>query len=102
MQLNRDNRFGYGLCGGAGLAFLFGQQRRYEFSVEARYGFGYGDILRNGTKYKGNPDRSPLDNINVFAPHSTTDWVKRASVRPRAQRPSNAWNRKPHAIRCDA
>ena len=48
-------------------AFLFGQQRRYEFSVEARYGFGYGDILRNGTKYKGNPDRSPLDNINVFA-----------------------------------
>ena len=26
MQLNRDNRFGYGLCGGAGLAFLFGQQ----------------------------------------------------------------------------
>ncbi len=52
---------------GAGLAFLFGQQRRYEFSVEARYGFGYGDILRNGTKYKGNPDRSPLDNINVFA-----------------------------------
>ena len=67
MQLNRDNRFGYGLCGGAGLAFLFGQQRRYEFSVEARYGFGYGDILRNGAKYKGNPDRSPLDNINVFA-----------------------------------
>ena len=54
-------------AGGAGLAFLFGQQRRYEFSVEARYGFGYGDILRNGTKYKGNPDRSPLDNINVFA-----------------------------------
>ncbi len=67
MQLNRDNRFGYGLCGGAGLAFLFGQQRRYEFSIEARYGYGYGDILRNGTKYKDNPDRSPLDNINAFA-----------------------------------
>lgn len=67
MQLNRDNRFDYGLCGGAGLAFLLGPQRRVEFSIEARYGFGYGDILRNPTKYKGNPDRSPLDNINVFA-----------------------------------
>lgn len=67
MQLNRDNRFDYGLCGGAGLAFLLGPQRRVEFSVEARYGFGYGDILRNPNKYKGNPDRSPLDNINVFA-----------------------------------
>ena len=67
MQLNRDNRFDYGLCGGAGLAFLLGPQRRVEFSIEARYGFGYGDILRNPNKYKTNPDRSPLDNINVFA-----------------------------------
>ena len=53
MQLNRDNRFGYGLCGGAGLAFLFGQQRRYEFSVEARYGFGYGDIFAQRDQVQG-------------------------------------------------
>ena len=34
-------------------------------AFEGRYYFGYSDVLRNGTKYQGNPTHSPLDNINV-------------------------------------
>ena len=59
--LTRDPKWGYGLCGGGGLGVLFG---RCEVDFEARYYFGYSDILRNGTKYQGNPTHSPLDNIN--------------------------------------
>lgn len=62
MRLTRDNRFGYGLMGGAGIGYLLG---RFEFQVEARYYFGYSDILRNRNIYEENPLRSPLDNINV-------------------------------------
>ena len=62
MKLTRDTRWGYGLCGGAGLSFLI---RRFEMAFEGRYYFGYSDVLRNGTKYQGNPTHSPLDNINV-------------------------------------
>ena len=62
MKLTRDTRWGYGLCGGAGLSFLI---RRFEVAFEGRYYFGYSDVLRNGTKYQGNPTHSPLDNINV-------------------------------------
>lgn len=62
MKLTRDTRWGYGLCGGGGFSVLI---RRFEVAVEARYYFGYSDVLRNGTKYKGNPTRSQLDNINV-------------------------------------
>lgn len=73
-RIERDNRFNYGLAGGAGFALLFG---RYEFGVRARYYFGYADILRNRNKYYDNatdglenpfyltPLRSPIDNINV-------------------------------------
>lgn len=68
----RDNRWGYGLAGGGGVAVLI---RRFEVSVRARYYFGLGDILRNRTKYADNgqdgaenpfwstPLRSPLDNL---------------------------------------
>ena len=62
MQLNRDNRFGYGLSGGFGFGLLFG---RMEYFLEGRYYFGYSDILKNGVIYYGNPQRSPLDNINL-------------------------------------
>ena len=34
-------------------------------AFEARYYYGYSDILKNKTKYQGNPLRSPLDNINL-------------------------------------
>lgn len=54
----RDNRFSYGLVGGFGVNYLLG---RFELLAEARYDFGYGDILRNANKYPGNPRRSPLD-----------------------------------------
>ncbi|MDD3108947.1 MAG: outer membrane beta-barrel protein, partial [Alistipes sp.] len=62
MILTRDPRWGYGLCGGGGIGVLFG---RFEANFEARYYFGYSDVLRNGTKYKGNPTHSPLDNLNM-------------------------------------
>lgn len=61
MQLTRDNRWNYGLCGGFGLGLLFG---RWEALIEGRYYFGYADILKNRNKYPYNPLRSPLDNIN--------------------------------------
>ena len=94
----RDNRWGYGLAGGAGLAVLIG---RFEASVGARYYFGYSDILRNRNKYYDNaldgaenpfwrtPQRSPLDNLMVrvgvacrFAPEFRSWSVKR----PRRER----------------
>jgi len=62
MKNTRDNRWGYGLCGGGGISVLI---RRFEVAFEARYYFGYADILKNRTKYQGNPLRSPLDNINM-------------------------------------
>ena len=62
MSLTRDNRFGYGLMGGAGLGFLVG---RFEIMGEARYHFGYADILKNRNIYEKNPLRSPLDNVNI-------------------------------------
>ena len=58
----RDNKMGYGLVAGAGLGFYVG---RFEFVVEARYWFGYSDILKNHTKYEGNPMRSPMDQLNL-------------------------------------
>ncbi|MBR2049751.1 MAG: PorT family protein [Rikenellaceae bacterium] len=73
-KLVRDNRWNYGLAGGGGVAYLAG---RNEFSVGARYYFGYGDIVRNTNRYSGNatdgpenpfattPRRSPIDNIYI-------------------------------------
>ena len=72
----RDNRFSYGLRGGGGFDFIFGQ---VEVGVRVIYDFGYSDILRNRNKYYDNrldwenkpgenpfyltPLRSPLDNL---------------------------------------
>ena len=76
----RDNRFEYGLAGGAGFALLFGQ---VEVGFKARYNFGYADILKNRNKYYSNstdgrenpfyytPLRSPMDNINIML---TVGW----------------------------
>lgn len=74
----RDNRFMYGLRGGAGFDLLFGQ---LEVGVRAMYDFGFSDILRNRNKYYSNnldgvqkpgenpfmltPLRSPLDNLTM-------------------------------------
>ncbi len=62
MLLVRDNRWGYGLCGGAGFNVVMG---RFELGAEGRYYYGYSDLLRNRNKYETNPLRSPLDNINI-------------------------------------
>ncbi len=74
-RLTRDNRWGYGLAGGAGLAFLI---KRYEINIRARYYFGFSDIVRNRSKYNDNlndnssenpfrltPLKSPLDNFII-------------------------------------
>lgn len=70
----RDNRWGYGLAGGGGIAFLMG---RFELNFRARYYYGLSDIVRNRNRYADNssdgpenpfwstPMRSPLDNIMI-------------------------------------
>ena len=50
-KVPRDNRFGYGLSGGAGFAVLLGQ---VEVGLKAKYNFGYSDILKNRNKYYSN------------------------------------------------
>jgi hypothetical protein len=79
-KVPRDNRFGYGLSGGAGFALLFGQ---VEVGIKAKYNFGYSDILKNRNKYYSNstdgrenpfyysPLRSPVDNISAMI---TVGW----------------------------
>lgn len=73
-KLPRDNRWGYGLAGGGGIAFLI---RRYEVNFRVRYYFGFSDVVRNRNKYADNADdgpenpfwatpmRSPLDNLTI-------------------------------------
>ncbi len=73
-KLARDNRWGYGLAGGAGLSLLI---KQFELNFRARYYFGYSDIVRNRNKYANNaedgpenpfystPMRSPLDNLTI-------------------------------------
>ena len=70
----RDNRWGYGLAGGGGIAFLID---RFELNFRVRYYFGYADILRNRNRYADSgidgsenpfaqtPMRSPLDNLMI-------------------------------------
>ena len=72
-KLVRDNRWGYGLAGGAGVAFLI---KQFEINLRARYYFGYSDIIRNRNRYNDNltdntsenpfrltPLKSPMDNF---------------------------------------
>lgn len=73
-RTERDNRWGYGLAGGGGIAILV---RRFEINLRARYYFGFSDIVRNRNRYADNatdgsenpfwatPLRSPLDNFNL-------------------------------------
>ena len=68
----RDNRWGYGLCGGVGFNVVAG---RFEIGVEGRYYFGYNDILKNYTQYELNPLRSPMDNVNIsMSLHYRLGW----------------------------
>lgn len=73
-RVERDNRWGYGLAGGGGIALLI---KRFELNFRVRYYFGFSDIVRNRNRYAGNttdgpenpfyatPLRSPLDNLNI-------------------------------------
>lgn len=75
-KLARDNRWGYGLAGGGGVAFLLG---RFEVNLRVRYCFGLSDIVRNRNRYADNgidgpenpfyatPMRSPIDNLSIGA-----------------------------------
>lgn len=64
MLLVRDNRWGYGLCGGLGAEVKVAG--RVSLFVEGRYDFGYSDILKAQTKYPPNTfQRSPMDNITL-------------------------------------
>lgn len=87
LRSTRDNQFEYGLCGGFGVSYLFG---RIETFLEARYSFGYSDILKAKDKYPGNKyRRSPVDMLNfsmgfyyrlgkggILAPPAQKDRIK--------------------------
>lgn len=98
-KIVRDNRWGYGLAGGGGIAVLI---RRFELNFRARYYFGLSDVVRSRNKYADNnldgpenpfvssPMRSPLDNITItvglsyrFNKEGFTTW------KPREKREKN-------------
>lgn len=104
-KIPRDNRFGYGLAGGAGFAVLFGQM---EIGAKAKYDFGYSDILKNRNKYYSNdtdgnenpfgyqPLRSPIDNLTIlltvgwrFDARGFDEWF---TVRPKRERSLDSFN----------
>ena len=104
-KVPRDNRFGYGLSGGAGFALLFGQ---VEVGMKAKYDFGYSDILKNRNKYYSNdtdgrenpfwyqPLRSPMDNLTFlvtlgwrFDAKGFDEWF---TVRPKKERSLDSFN----------
>ncbi len=63
MRLIRDNPLNFGLQGGLGFNVIMG---KIELSVEGRYYFSYGDVLRTLSKYQLNSFlRTPLDNFNI-------------------------------------
>ncbi|MFI3259813.1 MAG: outer membrane beta-barrel protein [Rikenellaceae bacterium] len=89
-KLTRDNRFGYGLMGGGGIAILMG---RIELFANVRYYFGLSDVVRNRNKYYSNnidgyenpfsttPIRSSLNNLMAsfglnyhFGPEGFDSW----------------------------
>ena len=104
-KVPRDNRFGYGLAGGAGFALLFGQ---VEIGIKGKYDFGYSDILKNRNKYYSNdtdglenpfgyqPLRSPIDNLTIlmtlgwrFDARGFDEWFV---VRPKKERGLDTFN----------
>jgi len=101
----RDNRWGYGLAGGGGIALLI---RQFELNFRVRYYFGYADVVRARTKYADNtqdgpenpfwatPLRSPLDNLNIsvglsyrFNKQGFTEWTAR---RPKREKNRETFN----------
>lgn len=111
-KIPRDNRFEYGLAGGAGFALLFGQ---VEVGFRARYYFGYSDLMKNRNKYYSThtdgyenpfhlegidnrymPLRSPIDNLNFsltlgwrFNKRGFNEWFV---VRPKKEKALKNFN----------
>ena len=91
-KLARDNRWGYGLAGGGGIAFLI---RRFELNFRVRYSFRLfrhrpqpQQILRQqqrrrGKSLLGHSLRSPLDNLTISV------GVELPASTNRASRPGN-------------
>ncbi len=97
-RTERDNRFGYGIAGGGGIALLFG---RIEIQSSVRYYLGLSDVLRNRNKYYDNTTdgyenpfypsaiRSSLNNLMIsfginyhFGPEGYASWdTKRVKVK---------------------
>ena len=98
----RDNRFSFGLAGGAGFDLIFGQ---FEIGVKARYDFGFSDILRNRNKYYDyaydmattpgenpfyyTPLRSPVDNLNISL--SLPRLASQLGFLPRKEQAARGW-----------
>ncbi len=58
----RDKRFGFGLTAGGGFGILMG---RVELCIDARYYYGFSDLLTTRGKYSPNPVRTELDNLFI-------------------------------------
>lgn len=106
LKVVRDNRFGYGLCGGGGLDLLFG---RVEIGARVRYYFGLSDVMRNRNKFYDNttddknanpfwltPLRSPVDNLMIsfrigfrFNREGFTEWTMK---RPKREKHRETFN----------
>lgn len=104
-QTPRDNRWGYGLAGGGGVAVLI---KQIELNVRVRYYFGFSDVVKNRNKYTGTysteypfystPLRSPLNNLYInigvsyrFNKEGFTEWT---APRPRKEKVSKEFNYK--------
>lgn len=104
-RVTRDNRWGYGLAGGGGVAVLVG---RFELMARVRYYFGFSDIVRNRNKYAGNtydgpenpfyytPRRSPVDNLTFsvgvayrFNKEGFAEWNVKRPKREKTQETFN-------------
>ncbi len=87
-QTVRDNRWGYGLVVGLGAGWNF---EKIEVMMEARYYFGYSDIVKRKTIYLGTQFlRSPLDNINfslgvAYHWNHSGSWAKSPAQRKAAR-----------------
>lgn len=64
-KVARDNRWGYGLAGGGGIAVLV---KQLEFSVRVRYYFGYSDPAAQPQQIRGKFDGRKRESVSADAP----------------------------------
>ncbi len=61
-DLLRDNRLGVGVAGGLGIGWTIAPQLR--LMAEARFVYGFSNILKPAAQYEGNPIQSTTSQIN--------------------------------------